>query len=61
MINLTLIVLRGIAAAAADIGLITKSAAAELKSFRGLTVPHDLPARGRVVRPSDVAALFAMC
>jgi integrase/recombinase XerD len=61
MINLTLIVLRGIAAAAADIGLITQAAAADLKSVRGLSVPHDLPAPGRVVQPSDVAALFAVC
>ncbi len=59
MINLTLIVLRGIAAAADD-GR-AESAAAELKSVRGLSVPHDLPAPGRVVQPRHVAALFAVC
>ena len=61
MINLTLIVLRGIAAAAADIGLVSRGAAAELKLVRGLSVPHDRPAPGRVVKPSDVAALFSIC
>ncbi len=61
MINLTLIVLRGIAAAAAEIGLVTQAAAADLKSVRGLSVPHNLPAPGRVVQPSEVAALFAVC
>jgi integrase/recombinase XerD len=61
MINLTLIVLRGIAASAADNGLVTQAAAADLKSVRGLSVPHDHPAPGRVVQPSDVAALFAVC
>jgi len=61
MINLTLIVLRGIAAAAADIGLVSQGAAGELKLVRGLSIPHDRPASGRVVKPSDVAALFSIC
>jgi len=61
MINLTLIVLRGMAAAAADIGLVSQGAAGELKLVRGLSIPHDRPAPGRVVKPSDVAALVSVC
>jgi site-specific recombinase XerC len=59
MINLTLIVLRGITAA--DIGLVSQAVACELKLVRGLSVPHDRPAPGRVVKPSHVAALFSIC
>jgi integrase/recombinase XerD len=61
MINLTLVVLRGITAAAADIGLVSQGVAGELKLVRGVSVPYDRPAPGRVVKPSDVAALFSIC
>jgi integrase len=60
-INLTLIVLRGVAASAADMGLISQASAVELKLVRGISMPAKGPAPGRVAKPSEVAALFAVC
>jgi integrase len=60
-INLTLIVLRGVARAAAELGFIAEERADELHLVRGLSVPHNRPARGRVLPPKAVAALFASC
>jgi site-specific recombinase XerC len=60
-INLTLIALRRVAHAAAEQGLIAEEQADELRLARGLPVPNNRPARGRVLPSQAVIALFASC
>jgi integrase len=60
-INLTLIFLRGIASAAADLGLLSQAAAGELKLVRGVSAQATRAAPGRVCTPHEVAAIFAVC
>jgi integrase len=61
MINLTLIVLRGVARAGAELGFISEERADSLHLVRGLPVPHNRPAPGQVLAPNVVAAVFAVC
>jgi len=61
MINLTLIVLRGVARAAAELGLGSDADADELHLVRGLSVPSNRPAPGQVLAPNVAAAVFAVC
>ncbi|HLZ22358.1 MAG TPA: tyrosine-type recombinase/integrase [Ktedonobacterales bacterium] len=60
-INLTITFLRGVGAAAADAGLTAREAVDELQLVRGVAVPKRDQPPGRVVLPSQVAALFAVC
>jgi len=55
--NLTLIVLWGIARAAAELGLVSQRRDDELNLVRGVPVPNNRPARGRVLPPHAVAAV----
>jgi len=61
MINLTLIVLRGVARAGAELGFISEERADSLHLVRGLPVPHNRPALGQVLAPNVVVAVFAVC
>lgn len=60
-INVTLVVVRGIAGAAAELGLISEEAAVELRRVRGISMPVVRTAPGRVCSSSEVAAIFAVC